>query len=120
MHLGYDEQRLRAYHVYVPSLNRITTGYHVNFNERQFVDLRDELQGRNATKLTQKPSVSNTQREVLRRIPRGQDELREDNDLETGNRNRTESDVLIPGGLHPLVPQQRVHDPESRCTQTGG
>ena len=25
VHLGYDEQRLRAYHVYVPSLNRITT-----------------------------------------------------------------------------------------------
>ena len=113
VHLGYDEQRLRAYHVYVPSLNRITTGYHVNFNESQFVDLRDELQGRNQTKLTQKPSVSNTQREVLRRIPRGQDEVREDNYLENNNGNRTGNDTLVPGGLHPLVPQQTVHDPES-------
>ena len=51
VHLGFDEQRLRAYHVCVPSLNRITTGYHVNFNEKQFVDLRDELQGRAFTKV---------------------------------------------------------------------
>jgi hypothetical protein len=33
--------------------------------------------------------------------------------LETGNGNRTGNDTLVPGGLHPLVPQQTVHDPES-------
>ena len=58
----------------------------------------------------QKPSISNTQREVLRRIPRGQDETREDNDWENNNGN---NHTLVPGGLHPLVPQQTVHDPES-------
>ena len=81
-----------------------------HFNEKQFVDLRDERQGRNSPKLSQKPSISNTQREVLRIIPRGQDETREDNDWENNNGNHH---TLVPGGLHPLVPQQTVHDPES-------
>ena len=41
VHLGGDPHR-RGYLVYVPYLNRITTAYHLNFQERKFLKFTDE------------------------------------------------------------------------------
>ena len=41
VHLGSDPQR-RGYLVYVPYLNRITSAYHLSFQERKFLQFTDE------------------------------------------------------------------------------
>ena len=46
IHLGFDPSRVRAYLTYIPSLNRVTTGFNVKFSEAQFIDLKVEEQGR--------------------------------------------------------------------------
>ena len=41
INLGIDSQR-NGYYVYVPELNRITTGYHLSFQERKFLHFTDD------------------------------------------------------------------------------
>ncbi|KAL1530689.1 hypothetical protein AB1Y20_001588 [Prymnesium parvum] len=40
VHLGRDHQR-KGYHIYVPSLNRVTTGYHLTFQEKKFISFEN-------------------------------------------------------------------------------
>ena len=65
IHLGFDPSRVRAYLTYIPSLNRVTTGFNVKFNEAQFIDLRVEEQGR--VMLRGAPVRSKTQRYIFSR-----------------------------------------------------
>ncbi|KAL1504473.1 hypothetical protein AB1Y20_010878 [Prymnesium parvum] len=41
VHLGRDHQR-KGYHIYVPSLNRVTTGYHLTFQEKKFISFDNQ------------------------------------------------------------------------------
>ena len=41
IHLGYDNAR-KGYVIYIPELNRITTAHHLNFQERNFIEITPE------------------------------------------------------------------------------
>ena len=99
IHLGLDDQR-NGWVIYIPSLNRITTAYHLRFQENRFINFEESSDTWNVNVPTEPRPLRET--EYM---------YQEDRDADTGeNPNLANSDVRFRD-----IPNENI-PPEERCT----
>ena len=108
VHLGCDEKR-NGHLIYIPYLNRITTGYHLAFQERKFLKFTAE-------------GIVNMPRNVrpLREVERSYRERRDDHDHNAPHDHNHDHDVqqprAPPGSID--MSDEDAHEPSPRCSDS--